>query len=128
MRRFVALLGVVLLVMGIRLYNNGLLNCGYAGAFSYGTYDTVAYDVAPLLIDGPHRIDVQGGVDTAYGIIANLDGKLLWTEEVGDMTVMYAYSPRLNKPLSVLGHQVNLMIAVTETGVAAGTPLLYGSY
>lgn len=126
MRRFIALFGVMLLVIGIRLYNNGLLNCGYSGVISKGEFDTEVIAM-PLLIDGPHRIDVEGDITTALRIIENLDGKLLLSEEVGEVTILYAYSPRLIDPVSVHGKKVNLMIAISDK-VSAGTPLLYGSY
>ena len=128
MRRIVALFGVMLLIIGIRLYNNGLINCGYAGTLSYGTFDTVAYEDAPLLIDGPHRMDLIGDIITASEIMDNLDAKLLWVENVDDIMIIYAYSPRLVKPVVVHGQKVNLMISVSSSHVAAGTPLLYGSY
>ncbi len=128
MRRFIILFGALLIVIGLRLYNNGLINCGYVGELSYGTFDTIAYDSPPLLIEGPHRMDIEGDEHTALNVIANLSGKLLWSEESEDMKVFYAYSPRLQEQIKVHDKKVNLMISVSKNKVSIGTPLLYGSY
>ncbi|MBE5730799.1 MAG: hypothetical protein E7350_02455 [Clostridiales bacterium] len=128
MRRLVALFGVCLLVMGIRLYNNGLLGCGYKGEISVGEYDPIRIE-APLLIDGAHRIDIDGAdLAVAEDIVDNLCGKVVHSEKVDGIQIIYAYCLRLGKPVEVFGQKVNLMVAVKEEGVAAGTPLLYGSY
>lgn len=128
MRRFVVLLGALFLVVGIRLYNNGLMNCGFAGELYYGTFDTVKAETQPLLVEGPHRMDIVGDENTALEVIKNLSGKLLRKENIGEMTIFYAFSPRLIQPCSIKGQEVNLMIAVSNGNVAIGTPLLYGSY
>lgn len=127
MKRFIALIGALSLTVGIRLWANGLLNCGYSGTLSVGTYDTERTEV-PLLIDGPHRLDIAGDEETAYDVISNLDGKVLMEENLSDMKIIYAYSPRLMSPVIVHSMRVNLMIAVSDRGVTAGTPLIYGSY
>ena len=129
MRRFVALFGVMLIVIGVRLYNNGLLNCGCDGKLSCGTFDTAEIEQLPLLIDGAHRIDVAyGDKAVALDIIENLSGKVIFSEQVDGIEIFYAYSPRLGRAATARGKKVNLMVAVTPSGVAAGTPLLYGSY
>ncbi|MCH5164700.1 MAG: hypothetical protein J1F36_06775 [Clostridiales bacterium] len=128
MKRFVALFGVMLLVLGLRMYNNGLLNCGYGGTWSYGEYDPVVMEELPLLISGPHRLDLLGDEEIAMDIINNLSGKVLWREQIDDITIIYAYSPRVEEPVTVHGQKVNLMIAISGDRVSAGTPLLYGSY
>ncbi|MBR2971233.1 MAG: hypothetical protein IKC48_05525 [Clostridia bacterium] len=128
MRRLVALFGVCLLVIGIRLYNNGLLCCGYEGKISVGEYDPIRIE-APLLIDGAHRIDIDGAdFAVAEDIIDNLCGRVVHSEVVDGVQILYAYCLRLGEPIVVFGQRVNLMIAVKDNGVAAGTPLLYGSY
>ena len=123
-----ALLGALLLTMGLRLYNNGLLNCGYKGELSHGDLDPVPLTDAPILIDGPHRIDLCGDESVALSIVENLSGKLLWVEQCDGIEIFYAYSPRLGDPETVHGKKVNLMIASSDGRVSAGTPLLYGSY
>lgn len=128
MRKFVVLLGILLLVMGFRLYNNGLLNCGYSGKLSYGTFDTKEIESSPFLIDGPHRLDIEGDENTALSVIANLSGRLLWSEKCGEIKIYYAYSPRLCKPIKIHDKEINLMIAVSDNKVSMGTPLLFGSY
>lgn len=128
MRKFVALFGILLLVMGFRLYNNGLLNCGYSGELSYGTFDTKEFVFSPLLIEGPHRLDIEGDENTALSVIKNLSGRLLWSEKCGDIKIYYAYSPRLCEPIRIHDKEINLMVAVSENKVSVGTPLLYGSY
>lgn len=114
--------------MGIRLYNNGLLCCGYEGEISVGEYDPISIE-APLLIDGAHRIDIVGAdLAVAENIIDNLCGRVVHSEIVDGEQIIYAYCLRLANSIEVFGQRVNLMIAVSDQGVAAGTPLLYGSY
>lgn len=128
MKKFILLLGAVLFVVGLRLYNNGLINCGYDGKLSYGTFDTKAYDLKPLLVSGPHRMDIKGNEEAAYEIMDNLSADLKLSEEVEGIKILYAYSPRLSDEVDVHGKKVNLMIAVKKGEIAVGTPLLYGSY
>lgn len=127
MRRFIAFFGVLLLVLGIRLYNNGLLACGLGGTLSVGEGDPVPIQT-PLLIEGPHRLDLDGDEHTALGIMEALGAKCIEIEDVSDIRIFYAYSPRLKDSVVLRGNKVNLMIAVSPRGVAAGTPLLYGSF
>lgn len=124
MKRFLILLGAVCIALGLKI-GGGLWACGYDGELGVGSFDTAA---ANGIICGPHRIDLSGDMDTAESIIKNLGGKKLFSEEVGDIVVIYAYSQRLCSPVIVHGQKVNLMIAVSERGVTAGTPLIYGSY
>lgn len=126
MKRFIALLGATLLVIGVRLYNNGLLNCGYDGQLSVGKYDTIKTEA--FLISGEHRMDICGDESVAFNVIDNLDATVLFTETVDGIKIFYAYSPRLSYPVTVKDNKINLMVAVSERGVSAGTPLLYGSY
>ena len=128
MRRFIALLGAMLLLVGVRLYKNGLINCGYEGKISTGTFDTCEMESVPLLIDGAHRLDLVGGQDVAYGVMKNLDARPILCENVDGIILYYACSPRLCDPVEVKGEKVNLMIAINGNNVAVGTPLLYGSY
>ena len=127
MRRFIALLGVTLIVLGLRLYNNGLLCCGYDGKLFVGEYDVVEIE-KPLFISGPHRMDIRGGYEVVDEVINNLGAKKLFSEEVDDMKIIYAYSPRLCSPVEVNGVKVNLMIAYKSGEVVLGTPIIYGSY
>ena len=127
MRRFIALFGVMLLVIGIRLYNNGLLVCGYDGELLIGEYDVMQIE-KPLLIDGAHRLDIAGDEQVAICAIRNLDATVLFTEMVDDIMIYYAYSPRLDDTVTVKGQDVNLMVAVSNNVVSLGTPLLSGSY
>ncbi|MBR2968048.1 MAG: hypothetical protein IKC35_04665 [Clostridia bacterium] len=127
MRRFIALFGVMLLVIGIRLYNNGLLVCGYDGAVLVGEYDLTQIE-KPLLIDGAHRLDIMGDEQVALSAMSNLDANVLFVEKVDDIKIFYAYSPRLSEKVMIKGREINLMVAVRNNVVSLGTPLLEGSY
>lgn len=121
MKRFLVLLGVLCLTVGIKL-NFDLSNCGYMGKLSEGKFDSCIGNASV------QRYDVVGDMDTAENMIQNLGAKELFRERVDDIDVIYAYSPLLCSPVVVHGHKVNLMIAVSERGVTLGMPLIYGSY
>ncbi len=127
MKRFLILIGVLSIALGVRLYNNGLIGSDMDGTWSRGDYDVTEIE-KPLLISGPHRLDLQGDRFTAKEIMSSLCAKELLCEQVDDIIIYYAYSVRLLSPVTVHGYRVNLMIAVSDGKVVAGTPLIYGSY
>ncbi len=115
MRRVVAVLGVLLILAGVKLYEVRLSDCGFAGEESVYA-DSLRYDFF-------------GDEVSAWEAIENLDGKVLWSEQLDcDVTVLYAYSPRIYDSVTLQSRRVNLMVAVSNGQVHIGSPLLEGSY
>ena len=129
MKRFLFLLAVIMLFCGIRIADRGLLRLADEGKLTYSENgeEVQTFDL-PVInrIDGYYRFDVAG--ISAAEAIKKLNAKLLWSESFDNVTVYYAYSPYLKSSVFVRGRQVNLMLAAREDRLAAGTPLLKGSY
>lgn len=132
MKKFVLFLGLVMLLCGIRLSDNGLLSVSADGVFTvYGEGGEVTvYKEKPVLdrFGGYTRLDISGDMAEAERGLRELGAKILWEEQVGDITVLYAYAPTVNKFETVKGRRVNVMVAVRGGSVAFGMPLLKGSY
>ena len=115
MRRIVAVLGVLMLLLGVKLYEVEPADCGYAG-------ERTAFEESS-------RYDFNGDYDCAVEAIEKLGGKILWSEELDcGVTVLYAYSPRIYKSVKLSGERVNIMTAVNDGRVSVGSPMLEGSY
>ena len=70
-------------------------------------------------------------MDASFDLAAALDryaAKLLFSEQAGDVTVYYAFSPLLTYRAALCGQTVNLQIAVENERVTLGTPLIFGSF
>ncbi len=52
----------------------------------------------------------------------------LWREQIDDVTVIYGYSPRIIKSVSLNGRRVNVMVAIRCGEITVGSPLIKGSY
>ena len=68
MRRIVAVLGVLMLLLGVKLYEVEPADCGYAG-------ERTAFEESI-------RYDFNGDYDCAVEAIEKLGGKILWSEEL----------------------------------------------
>lgn len=60
--------------------------------------------------------------------LKKLNAKLVKTEYVEDRIIIYAYSPLINKVVTVDNQKVNLQIAQTEEYTILGWPLILGSF
>lgn len=115
MRRIVAVLGVLMLLLGVKLYEVEPADCGYVGEKT--TYEESL------------RYDFCGDYECALEAIEKLGGKILWSEELDcGVTVLYAYSPRIYKSVKLSGERVNIMTAINGERVSIGSPMLEGSY
>lgn len=132
MKKFVLFIGLVLLFSGMRLYDNGLLSVSADGKYTvYGKNGAeTVYEKKPILdrFDAYTRLDIAGGRAEAEKGLKELNAKILWEERIGNITILYAYAPTINRSETVKDRRVNVMVAVTDAGVAFGSPLLKGSY
>lgn len=60
--------------------------------------------------------------------LKKLNAKIVKTEYVLDRTIIYAYSPLINKVVTVDNQKVNLQIAQTNDYTILGWPLILGSF
>ena len=111
MRRIAAVLGVLLMLTGVKLYELHPADCGYAGeerALSHSV-----------------RYDFCGDDLCALAAIENLEGEILWRESgESGKTVYYAYSKRIYDGVTVRGRRVNIVAEVVGNEVHIGVPLL----
>ena len=140
MKRFLCLVGVVLVLVGIRLGNNGLsgLSLPYGASFEIhrvGGVEVMAYEDVPLLSRwGEHlgqRIDFVGGYSEAIGILRQLGAREVRRERVGiygEVLVIYALAGRLRGRTAEYWGDFNVMVAIRGNRVAVGYPILIGSF
>ncbi|MDD7351190.1 MAG: YwmB family TATA-box binding protein [Clostridia bacterium] len=61
-------------------------------------------------------------------LLSSLKAQVVKVERVGDITLYYAYSHRMSNGVNVDGKKVNVQIAVTDSAITLGSPLIMGSY
>ncbi|MGN0771569.1 MAG: YwmB family TATA-box binding protein [Christensenellales bacterium] len=61
-------------------------------------------------------------------LLSSLKAQVVKVETIGDITLYYAYSHRMNNGVSVDGKTVNVQIAVSDSSITVGSPLIMGSY
>ncbi len=131
-KRLILLIAVVILAVGVRLFDNGLCSLGLDGKYSYYSSDdevTKMSKVPLFCARGKYeRIDLAGDYAYAERIIKRARASVIKEESLDGVTVIYAYSPTISNFTVVSGKKVNLMIAVSDEKIAVGSPLLKGSY
>lgn len=128
----VLFVAVALILAGLRLACGGL--CSFVREGSYTAYvdgdAELRYDEVPFCgVRGAYeRIDTYGGEEKAEDILEKLAATRARTETVGDITVIYAFSPLLPQSVTLKGERTNVMIALTCGKLVIGSPLIKGSY
>ncbi|MCI8413836.1 MAG: hypothetical protein HFE47_07095 [Clostridia bacterium] len=111
MRRIAAVLGVLLMLTGVKLYELQPADCGYAGETRVLSHSV--------------RYDFLGDETCARNAVNNLKGKILWSESCENgKTVYYAYSKRIYDSVTIGGWRVNIVAEVVGNEVHIGVPLL----
>lgn len=132
MRRIFAVLGVMLVLCGVRLYDNGIISSGYKGTFTaYGSGDSErVYSKMPLVtpIGKTTRLDFLGTEVDCMQALKNMNAVIKFTENIDGLKIIYAYTADIFKYKTVNGNRVNIMIAYKNGHIAIGSPLLKGSY
>ena len=130
--RLFAFIGIIAVAVGSRLYSGGLCSVWRNGTYTvYGAHDEeTVYDRIPILgvRSAYERIDTRGGEQTALDMLEKSRATVAGVETVGKTKIYYAYSPYCGKGEQTVYGTVNVMIAVRGDSVAAGSPLLKGSY
>ncbi len=122
---FVGIICLMLLTIGVRLKFCRL------DVFIDGTYSAFAYNDTPASITiskGYERVDINYGQENVESVLKKLKAKIIKRETVGDISIIYAYSPCLLKGVNLFGGRVNVMIASTSSSIVVGSPLIKGSF
>ena len=143
MKRFVCIIGVMLVLLGVRLGDNGLHGLAVSGDAVFSVYrsggatEVMPYGEVPLLsrwgVTGGYlaqRIDFKGEIGCVADILRQLGAREVRREYLngGELTVIYAISRRLRRRTSEQWGEFNVMIAVRGGRVAVGYPVLIGSF
>lgn len=131
-KRIAVFAAVALIMIGIRLFDNGLpgfIDKGVYTVFGAGDKEIVYGGVPALNARGSYeRIDTPGGVRDAEALLDSMNARVLYTERLEDITIFYAYCPRISAREKTSFGYVNVMIAVSGGKMAVGSPLLKGAY
>lgn len=130
MKRLIALIGVVLILLGLRIYDTGLCRLipdGEVTKFSSCLEQNVDY----YLGTDCYRIDLgctdqNDAQKKAQKVLLDCHAIVQFKEMDGQ--IIYAYSPRIPTVKWVHKKRVNLMIYVSPEKICIGVPLLKGSY
>ena len=70
----------------------------------------------------------ENGEEKARELIAEYNGKVLFTERAGGTLSYYCFAKGLGKGILLDGVFVNLHIAIRGDTCAVGTPILFGGF
>lgn len=134
MKKLIVFFGIVAMLLGLRFFDNGVLSVNQSGKFTVygenGAETVYCEEERPLLyrLNEYNRLDVSGDYETAMSGLKDLSAKLIRTENVEELIILYAYSPYINNYVSVFSEKVNVMIAIGSGKVVYGSPLIKGSF
>ena len=90
------------------------------------TTDRVGYYLFPNVKGESCKVEKQGF--NVYKFFEQMGAEILFIETTEDVICYYAYSPNVKYHKQVLGHTINLHVAVGKNQVTLGAPLIYGSF
>lgn len=129
--RLAAFAGAAAIAIGLRT-GSGLTAVCENGSYTVFTAadEEIKFDRLPLLSvrGGYERADFRGGEEAAERMLVRARARVLGEEAAGGARIIYAYSPFCGATAKTSHGEVNLTIAVRCDEVAAGSPLLKGSY
>ncbi|MBQ4049550.1 MAG: hypothetical protein IJD07_02740 [Clostridia bacterium] len=128
MKRFILLVGVILLLVGVRILDRGILRVSDSGDFFVQTEQGMEQAKIPLLntADSYQRLDTCGV--TLTEALSRMSARAVMIESLDDMQIYYCYSPYIKHSVLLKGKTVNLMIAVRDSDMIIGSPLIKGCY
>ena len=60
--------------------------------------------------------------------LKQIEASIIFTESLSNVSCYYAYSPKIKYLETVKGKLINVHIAISETYVKVGCPIIYGSF
>lgn len=134
MKRHIARL-IILLLCSVTLLaarpGYGGLSSIAEGSYSYFTdADCQVYSDGGLAlpVGAYERVDLEGTEEDVTAIIETAGAVIKKRERIGEIEIIYAYTDALSATAETGFGTVNLMIAVSGSRIAVGSPLLKGSY
>lgn len=125
LKRFLAFIAAGLLLVAAKYYPSPLISGKYGKVIYYNYADCEIVEGSAYSFA---RTDCTGGEQTAAAIIKDMRATIVFTEITDGEKIFYCRSPKLPKSVYVRGKKINLAVAVRGDFVAAGSPLLKGSY
>ena len=61
-------------------------------------------------------------------LLYDLDAEIIFTETSQFVTSIYCFSPKLKYKKIINGEIINLHVAISESQIKIGSPIIYGSY
>ena len=90
------------------------------------TTDRVGYYLFPNVKGESCKVEKQGF--NVYKFFEQMGAEILFIETTEDVICYYGYCSNIKYHKQVLGHTINLHVAVGENEVTLGAPLIYGSF
>ncbi|MCL2555917.1 MAG: hypothetical protein FWE03_02705 [Firmicutes bacterium] len=129
MRRFIAFFGLVLVLLGIRLYDSGLYRFFDDGNLTVFCEQGQTYTPCIFLPDGStrYRIDAANDFDID-ALIIDSRARVILEYYIDGGRMIYAFSPLISNFVVLHGARVNIMIFQGKRRVSVGVPMLLGSF
>lgn len=125
LKRFLAFIAAGLLIVAAKYYPTDIMLGKYGDVTYYDRLDRETFASSAYSFV---RADCIGGENAAEAIIKDMRATIVFAEFTEDEKIYYCRSPRLPESVCVRGKKINLTVAVRDDFVAAGSPLLKGSY
>lgn len=124
MTRFLAFIGIVLVLIGVRYYDSGIFSLTGGKLTVYNNEQQISQIFLPTGSDS-YRIDLPRDFDVEQ-LVKECNGDIVLVESNGN--IIYVYTPLITRNVWVHGKRVNMMIHLGQTSVNIGVPILKGSY
>ena len=63
-----------------------------------------------------------------FKFFEDMGAEIMFIEQIEDVVCYYAFCSRIKYRKQVLGHTVNLHVAIRKSQITVGSPLIYGSF
>ena len=128
--RAICFLFITITLVTARFSLNGVL------LFADGEYSYFTYSDEQIYIDDPlfnaigryERVDFLGDERDVIEVLEKAKAVVKKRERIGNIEIIYAFSPLLMTFKTTDNGTVNLMVAVRNGVISIGSPLLKGSY
>lgn len=117
LKRFIIFIAVGLMLLGTKLYPSELQKSAYD---MNGDYTALSGRF--------ERAEFSGDMDFAIKLIEKMCAEVVFTEQAADTEILYCYTRKIGVSKTVAHKKINLVVAVANGYVRAGSPLLKGSY
>lgn len=100
-----------------------------------GTMSIISCNARDVEKIKPQLVDIEGESicflgtkNDALNFLGQYNHKVVFSEIVDDIVVIYAYSPQIDNYVFVNNEKVNLQLAFNNGKITVGTPMILGSF